>query len=212
MIMKKRLAARLLLLISCGLLWTAGAQARPSSVIYDPASGSYFQLFDDNTHPSTYPAAEKRAFSKFYKGVRGRLAEIHSRETHELITKSFENMKDPHVDVWIGLRYWCNVRMLQWGRNRPYSPSEPDQFRLWHNPWERNPQLSGGSCGRSQSRVLGYAPVYYRFMNNSIRWQSSGAGKGFRYYLVEFPVGEAAAKDEEAKKPKEETGEEPGTQ
>jgi hypothetical protein len=37
-----------------------------------------------------------------------------------------------------------------------------------------------------KSLKLGYAPVYYRNIGGTIRWQAVGAAKYFAYYLVEY--------------------------
>lgn len=182
-------AIAVLSLVFCGLAAAAEVHAAPSAPIYNPASKSYFQLFDDNTHPSTWRGAFKRAQQKTYKGARGRLAEIHDLATHQFILENFD-IRDQRVDVWIGLRYWCSVRLLQWGRERPFSPSEAGHFRIWHRPWERYPNTPGGTCGRTGSKSAGYVPVYYRTANGATRWVATDAAKGFSYYLVEYPTGD----------------------
>ena len=147
---------------------------------------SYFQLFNDNLQPGTWEAAKSRAAAKIFKGVHGRLAVVDSMETHQFILKNF-GLKWPNASVWIGLRYWCSVRMLQWEGGRPYSPSEMSHFRIWHNPWAR-PESGEGtdSCDMAVSRTKGFAPVYYRNIGGIVRWQAVGAAKFFPTYLVEF--------------------------
>ena len=176
-------------LVFCGFVCTAQAQTASTQPIYDPVSKSYFQLFNDNKHPGTWAAARVRAESKIYKRIRGRLAEVRNPEIHEFILNHFD-IKSERVDVWIGLRYWCKLRMLQWGRSKPFSPSEPNQFRAWHAVWQRHPDLPGGVCGMTASSSAGYVPVHYRTLNGVTRWQASGIAKFFSYYLVEYPAGE----------------------
>lgn len=187
--MKMRVTMFVLAVVLLGHL-AGGARAAdfPSSPVYNPASKSYFQLFSDNTHPGTWVAARERAHSKFFKGVRGRLAQVRSAETHEFLIRTF-HLNNPRLDVWIGLRYWCRLRMLQWEDERPFSPSDPEQFRIWHDPWERDANEPGGSCGMTGSRQQGFAPVYYRTLSGITLWQAVGAAKFFDYYLVEFPTG-----------------------
>lgn len=165
-------------------LWAA--EPLPLSPIYNPASKSYFQLFDDNEHPGNWQAARARAQMKAFKGVRGRLAVIDSPETHDFVVKSFD-LNKRGVSVWIGLRYWCSARLLQWEGHRPFSPRDPDSFRLWHSQWSRSDQ---NACSFTGSAKVGYAPVYYRTMSGITRWQAVGAAKYFSYYLVEYPTGD----------------------
>lgn len=163
----------------------AAGEALPRTPIYNPASKSYFQLFDDNTYPGNWEAARNRAAMKAFKGVRGRLAVVDSPQTHEFLLRAFD-LDRRKLSVWIGLRYWCSARLLQWEDGRPFSPSEPDRFRLWHAEWSRSDE---NACSLSRSAKVGFAPVYYRTIGGLTRWQAVGAAKYFSYYLVEFPTG-----------------------
>ena len=179
-----RIAALFLIcLLYSNPLWSAD-DAHQSAPIYDPASKSYFQLFDDNLK-GHWVEAKALAATKFYNGVRGRLAVVDSAEKNQFILKNFGlNWRD--ASVWIGLRYWCPVRMLQWEGSLPYSPSDANHFALWHNPWSRPEGGLTNPCGMAASVREGYAPVYYRNIGGSVRWQAVGAGKGFTAYLVEY--------------------------
>lgn len=182
-IMMKLAAACLFILFYSGSL--LAAEPLPLTPIYNPHSKSYFQLFDDNNNPGHWEAARSRASAKAYNGVRGRLAVIDSPETHEFVLRAFD-LDQRGVAVWIGLRYWCNARLLQWEEHRPFSPSDPENFRIWHSQWSRSDE---NACTFSGSAKRGYAPVYYRTMHGLTRWQAVGASKYFSYYLVEFPTG-----------------------
>ena len=83
-------------------LWAAEG-ASQSGPIYNPATKSYFQLFDDNLLPGNWEAARKRAATKSYNGVRGRLAVVDSMETHNFILRNF-GLNWREASVWIGLR------------------------------------------------------------------------------------------------------------
>ncbi|WP_193369760.1 C-type lectin domain-containing protein [Pelagibius marinus] len=157
----------------------------PQTPIYNPASKSYFQLFKDNVYPGHWMAARERASIKAYKGVRGRLAVVDSWEDHKFLLEAF-GLTKRRVSVWIGLRYWCAARLLQWEDGRLFEPSEPTMFRLWHADWSRS---DSDACNMSKSGKVGFAPVYYRTIGAITRWQAVGAAKYFRYYLVEFPTG-----------------------
>jgi hypothetical protein len=157
----------------------------PRTPIYNPASKSYFQLFDDNVYPGNWDAARARAAGKAYKGVRGRLAVIDTPETHKFVMQTFKLTQRQNA-VWIGLRYWCSARLLQWEGGTPFEPSEPEAFRLWHAEWSRS---EDDACRADRSGRVGFAPIYYRTIAGLTRWQAVGAAKYFPYYLVEFPTG-----------------------
>lgn len=162
-------------------LWAA-EDPQQSAPVYNPSTKSYFQLFDDNVNPGNWEAARLRAATKVYKGVHGRLAVVDSLETHKFILKNF-GLNWREASVWIGLRYWCSVRLLQWEGGLPYSPSDANQFRLWHSRWARSDE---DACGADKSKRIGFAPVYYRNIGGTVRWQAVGAAKFFPTYLVEF--------------------------
>ncbi len=162
---------------------TAFSAAKPDDPpIYNPASKSYFQLLWLTTERPNWGSAHVAASSRTFKGVRGRLAVIDRPETHQFILQNFE----VNEEIWIGLRYWCRFRMLQWNDLRPYSPADPGRFHAWHPQWYRNTPL----CG-ALSKEKGYKPVYYQPIGErNARWQASGHGKGFGRFLVEYPTGE----------------------
>ena len=175
--------------LSAGLLpgyfaWSVGLAANSGDPpIYNPATESYFQLLKLNTHKRRWLDAREAAASQFFKGTRGRLAVVDRLETHEFILENFE-FENP---IWIGLRYWCGFRMLEWTGQRPYSPTEPGRFQAWHPQWYRNAQTL---CAPSLQGTTNYMPVYYQpFGRNNARWQASGPAKFFGLYLVEFPTG-----------------------
>ena len=171
-------------LLYAGSVWAAEGPV-PSAPVYNPSSKSYFQLFSDNLHPGGWEGARTRAGMKSFKGVRGRLAVIESAETHDFVVRVF-NLTQNKFAVWIGLRYWCSAHLLQWVSGRPFSPSDPDHFKIWHTKWSRN---SENDCSFAGSKTLGYAPVYYTTIGNVTRWQAVGASKAFSHYLVEYPTG-----------------------
>ena len=182
----RRIAVIWLLTLLCSSPLWAVEVTTPSGPVYNPSSKSYFQLFADNVNPGTWEAARTRAGMKSYNGIRGRLAVVSSAETHDFIVRTF-NLARREDAVWIGLRYWCSARLLQWEGDRPYSPSDPAHFRMWHAQWSRAEE---NACSFSKSAKVGFAPVYYRTIGNITRWQAVGAAKFFNHYLVEYPTGE----------------------
>lgn len=175
----------LIFLLYSNALW-AGDERKLGVPIYNPATKSYFELFDDNLNPGNWEAAKTRAESKAYKGVRGRLAVVDSAETHRFIIENFR-LNWHEASVWIGLRYWCSLRMLQWVDGRSYSPSDGSHFKAWHTKWSRS---DDNACMAAKSQKSGFAPVYYRNISGTVRWQAVGAAKFFSSYLVEFVTGE----------------------
>ena len=120
--------------------------------------------------------------------MRGRLAVIDRPETHQFILQKFilQNFEVNKV-IWIGLRYWCHFRLLEWNGLRPYSPSDPGHFQAWHPQWARGKGCVGKSA-RGWDAVLG---VYYQPLGKqSARWQAVGFAKFFNRFLVEYPTGE----------------------
>ena len=182
---KRLLGAGALLLSLClgaGQAWAAAGPNDPP--IYNPASKSYFQILTHTSRKENWIFAHRTALSRFYKGARGRLAVIDRPETHQFILQNFD-LKFP---LWIGLRYWCSFRMLQWNGLRPYSPSDSGHFQAWHPQWYRNPQ---SICSPDLSGEKAYMPFYYEPLGRrNARWQASGPGKGFVRFLVEYPTGE----------------------
>src|SRR3546814_12247448 len=112
---------------------------------------------------------------KAYKGVRGRLAVIDSAETHKFLLRAFD-LDRRRISVWIGLRYWRSARLLQWEDGRPFAPSEPDHFRLWHADWSRTDL---DACSSQKQSKVGFAPGYYVPLAGPTRW----AGVGARNYV-----------------------------
>ncbi len=151
-----------------------------AKVVKDPTSGSYFELVDvieltrGQRDRNTWEQANAAAEQRFHKGIRGRLAVIQSKKTHDFLKKSFDFSKEP---TWIGLRYFCSNRKLAWVTGQTLK-SETD-FQLWHQRWARTNIRCDGA---------GYMPVYYTTSSFALSWQASGPGKGFGAYLVEYPV------------------------
>ncbi len=164
---------------------TAFSAAKPGDPpIYNPASKSYFQLLTQTTRRKSWDFALGAALSRTFKGVRGRLAVIDRPETHQFILQTFDLSRE----VWIGLRYWCRYRMLEWGGLRPYSPNDPWRFNAWHPQWYRNAVTT---CQSWLSKENAYMPVYYRPLGGrNARWQASAPSKWFERFLVEYPTGE----------------------
>ncbi len=177
--------ALVMLLISLCMATTAFSAANPGDPpLYNPASKSYFQLLELTTQKRRWRNAHQAALSRTFKGVRGRLAVIDRPETHQFILENFDLSRQ----TWIGLRYWCRYRMLEWEGLRPYSPADPGHFPAWHPQWYRRADII---CPNWWSKEIAYMPVYYLSLDGrNARWRAAGTEKGFTRFLVEYPTGE----------------------
>ena len=100
----------LCVLVLSTMVWQSYALAQ---TVYDPSSGSYFELYKvekgELLHHRWHDV-QKVAAGRFHNGIRGQLATIKTRKTHEFIKENF-HIKWP---TWIGLRYMCSSRTLVW--------------------------------------------------------------------------------------------------
>lgn len=158
------------------------SQARAGQIgvpIFDPNTQSYFELRDDNSR-QYWREARRLAAVSLYKGRRGRLAVVNSKETNDFLRSNF-TLTGP---AWIGLRYWCKTRKLRWVTGERHLRTG---YNNWYRPWNRNPETTCGITG-SGAETHGYMPVYYLPQNFGFRWQAAGPGKGFIRYFVEYPT------------------------
>jgi Lectin C-type domain len=172
-------------LLGAGLvaLFASAAMAEVIGLpIYNPESKSYFEFRNDNiiTTGGTWIDAYNKARKLVYKGVRGRLAVVTTPETHNFLLKNFK-IDD---ETWIGLRYWCKFRKLQWVTGNILDLGD---FAIWGRDWDR--QDGTVACQQAGSVRDGYMPVYYLPQYQGFRWQAVGASKKFIRYFVEYPTG-----------------------
>lgn len=171
-----------LLLCSLGALAATrvpGFAQETGAPVYFPGTNSYYQLRVEDT-PVYWLVARKNAASQSLKGVRGRLAVIQDPDLHKFIKKKFKSRRA----IWIGLRYWCGTRSLQWVTGEKHSPG---MFNPWARQWFRTARTM---CGSGTATKTGsFMPVYYLPHGDGFLWQASGPAKGFKSYLVEYPTG-----------------------
>ena len=175
------------LVLGMGLHSFSAAAQSIGKPVYDPDSKSYFELRNDNAD-GVWPKARQLAESKIYKGIQGRLAVVKSVRTHNFLRKNFklENF------TWIGLRYWCKFRKLQWVTGEIHKAGE---FSPWAMKWFRTATTV---CGTGTATGDGaFMPVYYSPADSDrgFTWQASGPGKGFEFYLVEYPTAQGQAQE-----------------
>jgi hypothetical protein len=144
---------------------------------YHEPSDTYFQLAKDvvdRTGTGKWAYAVQKARTARYKDREGRLARIDNAKLHQWVVETFD-FGELNNGIWIGLRYWCSVRMLTWIDGRTHSAGE---FAPWGRPWHR----TDIRCGHDDVPYMG---VYYE--PNLNVWKAAGPNKRFRFYLIEFP-------------------------
>ncbi|CCQ72905.1 C-type lectin domain-containing protein [Magnetospira sp. QH-2] len=160
--------------------------------IYNPESKSYFALVKADVQQKFWDTLDVAAAARTHKDVHGRLAIIRTRETHDFVMKNLA-IKSP---TWIGLRYWCTFKSLQWVDGSKVKGAD---FQHWQSPWYRSKKTTCLDDPRS-SRV--FMPVYYEpknyrekgvFLkgskNDDAYWRAAGHEQPFSHYLIEFPTG-----------------------
>ena len=184
-VIRRAFLASVAFLVACGFFSVAQGAESYGPAVYNPHTKSYFRLYRDNVHPGRWSTAVTRAKTKIFKGVTGRLAHVEDMETHKFLIANL-GLKKEKEPIWIGLRYWCHLKMLQWTSDRAFSPADSDRFRIWHTNWSaQGPNASACDLTASKGR-RGYAPVFYRTRDSVTRWQATGAAKYFKNYVVEF--------------------------
>jgi hypothetical protein len=162
--------------------WAQTSGSVYNTPIYSHSAKSYFELVkvSKNEDPKSYTPeftwAEAQAYAsrRVYKGAHGRLAVVKSAEVHSLIVTELK----PSTYTWIGLRYFCDKRKLEWSDGSTHLKQD---FSLWHANWN---QSAGVEC---QER--GYMSVAYLPPNEGLRWVAKGGGKKYYDLIVEFPTG-----------------------
>ena len=102
------------------LAGSAAAEPLYESKVYNPETKSHFELVR-NQQPGlstrcrtcyefSWAVAKRLAQQRTFKGVRGRLAVVKSRQVNDFLRETFR----PERAAWIGLRYLCRFNKLQW--------------------------------------------------------------------------------------------------
>lgn len=174
------------------IVWTALALCVASTAyaedkrVFDPSSGSYFELHritkqespTDYFQALNYTEAMRAASQRVFKGARGRLAVIKNPQTHQLIVTELA----PTDHAWIGLKYVCTDRSLRWVNGETMTKRS---FNAWHAQWNQDPQAS---CTRNRN-VPFMGVAYTSVKDSGGRWVAKGPNKRYSYYIVEFPTG-----------------------
>ena len=155
--------------------------------VYNPQTKSYFEVVAVSEAegdvgiagvlPGMYwNSADAAAQRRVFKGIHGRLAVVRDLPTTEWVEVTFQ----PPTALWIGLRYLCNMRQLQWSDGTYFKPGD---WQIWDRHWY---QGVGAFCQSQQSDWAGVTLVTNR---QGVHWISWGFAKTFENYLIEYPTG-----------------------
>ena len=187
------------LILACAMVsavTVGGAWAQQGVLIntpvYNPETKSYFELarnVKDPKYPEwrqTYqwPVAKVMASKREFKGVKGRLAVVQSKQTNDFLRETFK----PDGPAWIGLRYWCFYHKLEWVTGEVI---EPGDYQNWENPWNVTgvSKTAGARWTCSDIDKAAFAPVNYWNVTEGFRWNGNGQRKTLSDFLVEYPTG-----------------------
>jgi hypothetical protein len=196
------------IVLACVVLGGSSGTAAAASLlwntpVYNPESKSYFELFtpSKNLHDIesgvgiyglSWGVAKGLAEKQVFKGVRGRLAVVNTRQIHDFLKEKFH----PTIAVWIGLRYWCKFRKLQWITGAAFDRQK--DFSAWGDMWDQNAvhnyyYLGGTStpadCSATHAGLVNYLGVHYWPMDEGFVWNANGHDKHFAALFIEFPTG-----------------------
>lgn len=151
--------------------------------VYDPVTKRYFALnwarsTKDAYRATSWANASAAAKSRQYKGVHGRLAIVDTPEVHSFLLQTFH----PPCEAWIGLRYWCGARALEWSSGQAW---QPGAFNAWDKVWRQDENACRGADAAKD-----YMPVAYSRTPNGFRWIGKGLQKEYFAYFIEYPTGQ----------------------
>jgi hypothetical protein len=146
--------------------------------IYDQESKRYFALMHTSSGPNSglWDQVAQAARNQSYRGARGRLAIVDSLEVHEFLLRSF---RPSHYQyIWIGLRYRCRAKTLEWTDGRIFQRGE---FQAWDKNWNQDVYVCSDHNNPSEWAPVAYSPQF--------RWIAKGRNKRYDWYFVEYPTG-----------------------
>jgi hypothetical protein len=156
--------------------------AAPGQVIgipvYDPATKRYFALMHISSEPwsGMWDKVAEAARRQSYNGVHGRLAIVDNIGVHEFLLRTFHPSQYQYI--WIGLRYLCRAKKLEWSDGRIFQPGE---FQAWDRKWKQDIYVCSDRNNANDWAPIAYSPQF--------RWIAKGSHKGYDWYFIEFPTG-----------------------
>jgi hypothetical protein len=183
---------RLALGIVLWLVLAGVAAAGPlyDTPVYHPGTESYFELVNIRTqYPNKFGRdatgwhkVVKLASQRAYRGRRGRLAVVKSKEVNDFLRDTFK----PDRSAWIGLHYICKEKRLVWVTGEPLTKHS---YQNWGKVW--NAAGADPSGKRRVKNCNNYAnkwPVHYWRVDEGFHWNANGSFKHQRAFFVEYPA------------------------
>lgn len=178
---------------SVTIAFAASAFAQVGPVLDQPllesTTKSYFELVTVKTEEIglssrhaqevRWEVAEKLASKRTHQGRRGRLAVIRSPEVYLFLLREF---RSDHP-AWIGLRYICRDRQLQWSSGQKFRKGD---FQAWHHQWDQS--VRGAGCRGTQGGERPFMPVAVSPAMDGFKWFAVGGFKEYTRYFVEYPA------------------------
>jgi hypothetical protein len=150
--------------------------------VYDPESKRYFALMHVDSPiewDSQWDKVNQHARTQVFKGIRGRLAIVDSLEVHEFLLRTFR--PNHYQPIWIGLRYLCRSKKLEWSDGRMW---QPGSFQFWDSAgWNQDVFTCNSKDDPNDWAPIAYSPEMHG-------WIAKGRGKGFYWYFIEYPTGQ----------------------
>lgn len=159
--------------------------------VYNPETKSYFELHRPKGQVAkvgiAWPEASKIAAGKNYRGVRGRLAVVKTAATDKFLRETFKSS----TAAWIGLRYWCGFKRLQWITGEIHGLNK---FQRWGTTWNikgRNRALSSmlAECPARAGGTPYFLGIHYWNLKSGFNWNANSLNTGLNALFIEYPTG-----------------------
>jgi hypothetical protein len=160
--------------------------------MYNPETKSYFEYYSpanglyDNEKLVNWEEAKALAQTRAYKGARGRLAIVKTKETNDFIIKNLQ----PQDGTWIGLEYICDLKTLRWvtGEFWPLTG-----YQNWNRPWNVEGVHATNTlrswCSTDSSGRRHSMGIHYWGPETGYKWNANGSPKKFGWMIIEYPTG-----------------------
>ena len=154
--------------------------------VYNPATKSYFELVTvkgRGYRPDfNWQEARAAARQRIWRGARGHLAIVKSRQVHDFLRDTFRS----NTPAWIGLRYMCKFNTLLWVNGDIHKRGA---FSYWARVWNQGPRSRATDQPMCTGGAGGYWPIQYSPISQGFQWVARGIKKKFIAYFVEYNTG-----------------------
>ena len=173
--------------------WLAAAPAAARELletpVYFPHTKSYFELVPyrtasgevDDIYGRSWLDSNNLARQRAFKGARGRLAVVRDEPTRVFLRDTFKSERQ----TWIGLRYWCKDRRLEWVDGKDQGKND---YQVWAANWDLFNFRQKGWC-EGWSPQLQFLGAFFMPVQAGFRWATHGSNKYYPRYFVEYPTG-----------------------